>query len=60
MTRYRIDCEVAEDFGEPTKTTYIITCFEDKSEAEVITDFLRKFDKTTFVSLNIKKENYDG
>lgn len=59
MTRYRIDCEIAKDFGEPTKKTYIIDCFEDKSGAEVITDFLRKFDKTTFVSLNIKKEIYD-
>lgn len=59
MTRYRIDYEIAEDFGEPTRKTCIITCFEDKSGAEILTDFLKKFDKTTFVSLNIKKEDCD-
>ena len=57
MTKYSVEYEIKEEFGEPIRTIVILCCPDGKTSSEMINDFLQGYPDKQFTLLSIRKVN---
>ena len=57
MTKYSVEYEIKEEFGEPIRMFAILCCPDGKTSSEMINDFLQGYLDKQFTLLSIRKVN---